>query len=92
MVLRCQNYPCTYSRTDSLIQKTIRDRFADCTILTVAHRINTVLDNDRIMVLDAGKIVEFDNPRKLLQNPLGYFAKLAADAGLCVDDIKKKEI
>lgn len=69
-------------RTDKLIQTTIRNKFYDCTILTVAHRINTVMDNDRIMVLDAGKIVEFDAPNNLLRNKQGAFSKLVNEAGL----------
>jgi ATP-binding cassette, subfamily C (CFTR/MRP), member 1 len=52
--------------TDSLIQKTIREQFRDRTVLTIAHRINTILDYDRVMVLKNGKIVEFDTPHALL--------------------------
>jgi ATP-binding cassette, subfamily C (CFTR/MRP), member 4 len=54
--------------TDSLIQNTIRENFHDCTILTVAHRLNTIIDSDRVMVLDKGRIVEFDHPSVLLRN------------------------
>lgn len=64
------------TRTDALIQETIRAQFASCTVLTIAHRINTILDSDRIMVLDAGRIVEFDKPSQLLKSPETHFAKI----------------
>jgi len=63
------------TRTDALIQETIRTQFAKCTVLTIAHRINTIMDSDRIMVLDAGRIVEFDEPTKLLKSPDSHFSK-----------------
>uniref|UniRef100_A0A674EZC4 Multidrug resistance-associated protein 4 n=1 Tax=Salmo trutta TaxID=8032 RepID=A0A674EZC4_SALTR len=53
---------------DELIQKTIRDKFRECTVLTIAHRLNTIIDSDRILVLGAGMIQEFDEPYVLLQN------------------------
>lgn len=55
-------------QTDSLIQKTIRTEFSSCTVLTIAHRLNTIIDCDRVLVLDAGQILEFDSPYKLFQN------------------------
>ncbi|KYN17579.1 hypothetical protein ALC57_10156 [Trachymyrmex cornetzi] len=54
-------------RTDELIQTTIRKKFEKCTVLTIAHRLNTVMDSDRILVMDAGNVVEFDHPQVLLQ-------------------------
>ncbi|KAI1280800.1 Multidrug resistance-associated protein 1 [Halotydeus destructor] len=68
--------------TDSLIQSTIRKEFSDCTIFTIAHRLNTILDSTRVMVLDKGEIVEFDNPQELLKKPTSVFYSLAKDAGL----------
>ena len=54
-------------QTDELIQKVIKKHFADRTVLTIAHRINTVVESDRILVLSKGKIVELDTPQNLLQ-------------------------
>ncbi|XP_022228038.2 LOW QUALITY PROTEIN: probable multidrug resistance-associated protein lethal(2)03659 [Drosophila obscura] len=53
-------------QTDALIQSTIRRKFRDCTVLTIAHRLNTIIDSDRVMVLDAGNLVEFGTPHELL--------------------------
>lgn len=69
------------NRTDELIQATIRTQFSDCNVLTVAHRINTILDSDRIMVLDAGRIIEFDTPQNLYKTGVA-FRKLVDEAGL----------
>lgn len=68
--------------TDELIQKTIRTEFKDCTVLTIAHRLNTILDYDRIIVLDKGKLTELDTPDALLQNHNSIFYGMCKDAGL----------
>uniref|UniRef100_A0A8C1QRG0 Multidrug resistance-associated protein 4 n=1 Tax=Cyprinus carpio TaxID=7962 RepID=A0A8C1QRG0_CYPCA len=68
-------------RTDELIQKTIRDKFKECTVLTIAHRLNTIIDSDRILVLDAGRIQEYDAPHVLLQNQNGIFYKMVQQTG-----------
>ena len=53
--------------TDDLIQDTIRREFAESTVLTIAHRLNTIMDYDRIMVLDKGELKEYDAPNELLK-------------------------
>ncbi|KAG8365653.1 hypothetical protein BUALT_Bualt18G0128400 [Buddleja alternifolia] len=68
-------------RTDALIQKTIREEFKSCTMLIIAHRLNTVIDCDRILLLDAGQVVEFDTPETLLQNEQSAFSKMVQSTG-----------
>uniref|UniRef100_A0A4W5MR90 Cystic fibrosis transmembrane conductance regulator n=1 Tax=Hucho hucho TaxID=62062 RepID=A0A4W5MR90_9TELE len=68
-------------RTDELIQKTIRDKFRECTVLTIAHRLNTIIDSDRVLVLDAGQIHAYDEPYTLLQNHDGIFFKMVQQTG-----------
>lgn len=63
-------------RTDAQIQHTIRRKFADCTVLTVAHRLNTIIDSDRVLVMDAGIAVEFDSPYSLLKRSTGVFREM----------------
>ena len=52
--------------TDRIIQKTIRTKFADCTVLTIAHRLDTIIDSDLVVVMDSGKCVESGHPFSLL--------------------------
>nr|DBA26326.1 TPA: hypothetical protein GDO54_010602 [Pyxicephalus adspersus] len=66
--------------TDLLIQETIREAFCDCTMLTIAHRLNTVLGSDRIMVLTQGQVMEFDTPSALLSNENTRFFSMFAAA------------
>ncbi|KAI9295676.1 hypothetical protein K502DRAFT_303464 [Neoconidiobolus thromboides FSU 785] len=70
-------------QTDNLIQKTIREEFSQCTVITIAHRINTVIDGDKILVLDKGRVAEFDTPANLLsRKDDSLFYSLAKEAGL----------
>ncbi|KAB0804852.1 hypothetical protein PPYR_01822 [Photinus pyralis] len=76
-------------QTDAFIQKTIRRKFADCTLLTIAHRLNTIMDSDKILVIDAGKLVEFDHPHNLLKNKNGYFYKMVDQTGAALGNFLK---
>ncbi|KAI8853458.1 P-loop containing nucleoside triphosphate hydrolase protein [Chytridium lagenaria] len=77
---------CTASvdvETDELIQKTIKEEFKDATTLTIAHRLNTIIESDRILVLNQGQVVEFDTPYNLLmaKGETSEFAKLVGETG-----------
>ncbi|KAL2462581.1 ABC transporter C family member 8 [Forsythia ovata] len=66
------------SATDAILQKIIREEFADCTVITVAHRVPTVIDSDMVMLLSFGKLVEYDQPSKLMEIN-SSFSKLVAE-------------
>uniref|UniRef100_A0A8C0UAT8 ATP binding cassette subfamily C member 10 n=1 Tax=Cyanistes caeruleus TaxID=156563 RepID=A0A8C0UAT8_CYACU len=63
-------------KTDQLLQQTIRQRFADKTVLTIAHRLNTILDSDRVLVMQAGRVAELDSPAHLSQKDGSLFQRL----------------
>ncbi|XP_065597920.1 multidrug resistance-associated protein 1-like [Cyrtonyx montezumae] len=67
--------------TDNLVQSTIKREFCNCTILTIAHRLHTVMDSERVLVLDAGRILEYDTPHNLLQRK-SAFSEMVAEAGI----------
>ncbi|XP_011877749.1 PREDICTED: multidrug resistance-associated protein 4-like isoform X1 [Vollenhovia emeryi] len=70
------------SHTDALIQDTIRSIFKECTVITIAHRLNTIIDSDRIIVMENGSIVEFGCPYELLhEKPNGYFSQMVQKTG-----------
>ncbi|GMP73746.1 hypothetical protein CsSME_00031406 [Camellia sinensis var. sinensis] len=68
-------------RTDALIQKTIREEFKSCTMLIIAHRLNTIIDCDRIILLEAGRVLEYATPEELLQNDESAFSKMVQSTG-----------
>ncbi|KAI9074946.1 hypothetical protein K1719_043109 [Acacia pycnantha] len=68
-------------RTDALIQKTIREEFKSCTMLIIAHRLNTIIDCDRILLLDGGRIREYGTPEELLSNDGSAFSKMVQSTG-----------
>ncbi|KAK4429721.1 ABC transporter C family member 3 [Sesamum alatum] len=65
--------------TDNLIQKTIREETSGCTVITVAHRIPTVVDNDLVLVLGEGNVVEYDSPSRLLGDSNSAFSSLVME-------------
>jgi len=81
--------------TDNFIQQKLKNSFKNCTVLIVAHRLATVIDSDKILVMDAGRGTEFDHPFKLLANSdsdatitktnengeQGHFAKMVLATG-----------
>lgn len=80
--------------TDSIIQKTIREAFTGkTTIITIAHRLKTIIDNHKILVMDNGKVAEFDSPFNLLKNDDSIFSKLvkAENNSNSVNNNKEKE-
>lgn len=60
--------------TDALIQKTVREEFATCTIIAIAHRLHTIIDADQVIVMDRGSCAESGRPADLLANPDGVFS------------------
>jgi len=70
------------SATDQLIQHTLRSEFRHCTVVTVAHRIPTIVDSDNVLVLDNGRVVEHDTPQALLQDPSSFFSKIFLEYSL----------
>ncbi|MED6236457.1 Canalicular multispecific organic anion transporter 1 [Ataeniobius toweri] len=72
--------------TDNLIQNTIRKEFSHCTVLTIAHRLHSIMDSSRVMVLDAGQIVEFDSPSSLMEKRSHFFS-MARDAGITQESL-----
>ncbi len=68
--------------TDEIIQKTIREQFSQSTIITIAHRLNTIIDYNKIVVLSAGEIKEFDSPENLLKDKSSAFYSMCKEAKL----------
>lgn len=66
--------------TDKLLNNVIEEIFSNCTILTIAHRLHTILKSDKVLVLDRGNIIEYDNPRVLLNKKEGQFKEMCKES------------
>lgn len=77
----CFAYTLVDFETDALIQKTVREAFSSCTRLTIAHRLNTVVDSDKVLVLDKGFVGEFDSPKNLVLNKQSIFTSMIDETG-----------
>ena len=73
-----------------MIQTTIKTKFEHCTVITIAHRLHTVMDNDRVLVMSAGQLVEIGHPFELLQNPTGHLRSLVDQTGTTTAEILMK--
>lgn len=75
--------------TDNMIQQTIKHEFSECTVITIAHRLITILGSDRVMVMESGRLVEFGKPRELLES-LGLFATMVDNTGSQASSIRAR--
>lgn len=66
---------------DALIQRAVRHVFKHHTVITIAHRLNTIMDSDKILVLDKGRVAEFDSAQNLLKNKAGIFTGMVEATG-----------
>jgi ABC-type multidrug transport system fused ATPase/permease subunit len=79
-------------KTDAAIQQTIRESFEGATVLTIAHRISTIIDYDVIVVMDRGRVVEMGPPNDLLRHRDGHFRSLAMEGGAISGDTPDVEL
>ncbi|CAD6222001.1 GSCOCT00005267001.2-RA-CDS [Cotesia congregata] len=80
------------SQTDAMIQRAIRTKFANCTVITIAHRLNTIIDSDRVLVMDNGNAAEFGSPYELLiENSNSMFAEMVDQTGSIMAEKLREE-
>lgn len=78
--------------TDELLQRTLRERFASATIIAIAHRLDTIMDYDKILVLGGGHAIEFGAPAKLLQLEFGAFSSMVESTGPSMAELLKQKM
>ncbi|CAL8110800.1 unnamed protein product [Orchesella dallaii] len=78
------------SGTDNRIQEILRKEHANCTVMTIAHRLGTVIEYDKILVLSNGELVEFDHPHVLLQNSNGQLSKMVENMGADAESLRDR--
>ena len=71
--------------TDELIQSTIKNQFRNCTVLTIAHRVNTILNSDKVVVLSKGQIIEMASPNDLMSNQTSVFRSMVYNNGISMN-------
>jgi len=76
--------------TDEFLQQMVKTQFKECTVLTIAHRLNTIMESDDVLVLAAGKVAEYDHPSLLLEAG-GTFADLVGQTGKKNSDFLKSK-
>ncbi|XP_062036339.1 multidrug resistance-associated protein 1-like [Lepus europaeus] len=81
---------CVDLETDHVVQTTLRKEFSDCTVLTIAHRLRSIIGSDRVLVLDSGRIIEFETPQNLIRQK-GLFFAMTTKAGLTQDSETKNK-
>ena len=77
------------NETDAILQTAIRKVFVDATVLTIAHRLHTIMDSTQIMLFEGGELREFDEPDALLADESSLFAKLVEDTGSAADHLRE---
>lgn len=75
------NKPLPDHKTDALIQESLRTQFKESTVITIAHRLQTIMNADKVLVLDAGKLIEYDTPKNLLEMSSGSFKAMVDSSG-----------
>ena len=78
--------------TDRLLQQTLREHFASATIIAIAHRLDTVMDYDKVLVLGNGRVLEFGPPAELLQDESSSFASMVESTGTAMAEILRRKV